>query len=195
MNAYSVALFLHTVGALGLFVAIGLEWTGLRQMRDAVPPEQFRAWMGILKSARGVGFASMLTTVITGFYMMATVWGGVAWLFVTMGSVVLVIALTQAVTAPRMAAIGLALAAGKGPLSREVHDLANHPRLWISIQVRVALALGIVFLKIAKPDWGWSLLTIGVAIVLGLLSALPVARREGTRAASAEWTGSVREGP
>ena len=107
----------------------------------------------------------------------------------------LVIALSLVLTGPRMAAIGRALAGGKGTVSPTLRSLANNPMLWISIQTRVANALGIVFLKIAKPDWGWSLLTIGVAIVLGLLSALPVARREGARVASAEWTGSVREGP
>jgi hypothetical protein len=52
----------------------------------------------------------------------------------------------------------------------------NHPILWISNQTRVAIILGLVYLKIAKPDLGGSLLTIGVAIVLGLASALPMSR-------------------
>ena len=30
---YSIALFVHIVGALGFFVALGLEWTGLSQIR------------------------------------------------------------------------------------------------------------------------------------------------------------------
>ena len=95
------------------------------------------------------------------------------------------IALAQVVTAPRMAAIGRALAAEKVPLSQTFHSLANHPLLWISIQTRVAIALGIVFLKIAKPDLGGSLITIGIAIVLGAASVLPLLRRERAQAASA----------
>ena len=39
MNDYSIALFLHIVGALGFFVALGLEWTGLRQIRSAMTLE------------------------------------------------------------------------------------------------------------------------------------------------------------
>jgi hypothetical protein len=66
----------------------------------------------------------------------------------------MVIALVQVVTAPRMAAIGQALAKEKGPLSQNFRNLASHPLLWISIQTRVAIALGIVFLKVAKPDLG-----------------------------------------
>jgi hypothetical protein len=47
----------------------------------------------------------------------------------------------------------------------------------------VAIALGIDSLKVAKPDWVGSLLTICVAIVLGVDSALYMSGREHTR----EW--------
>jgi hypothetical protein len=186
MNDYSIVLFIHIVGALGFFVALGLEWTSLSQIRSAMTLEQVRPWMGILKSVRKVGFVSMLTTVITGIYLMLTVWGGEAWIIVTVGSLVLVIALVQVVTAPRMAAIGQALVTEKGSISQAFHSIANHLFLWISIQTRVAIALGIVFLKIAKPDFGGSLLTIGVAIALGIASALPMPRRKPAQEGSAD---------
>jgi len=183
---YSIALFLHIGGALGLFAALGLEWIGLRQIRNAMNLGQVGSWMGILKKVRKVGFDSMLATVITGIYMMLIEWGGVAWIIVAMASLVLVIALSLALTGPRMAAIGRALATVKGPSSQTFHNLANHPLLWISIQTRVALVLGIVFLKAVKPDWGGSLATVGVAIVLGLASALPIFRRERAQEAPAD---------
>jgi hypothetical protein len=59
-----------------------------------------------------------------------------------------------ALTGPRVAAIGKALAAEKRLVSQTIHDLANHPILWVSIQTRLAIILAIVFLKIAKPDLG-----------------------------------------
>jgi len=178
MNVYSINLFLHIVGALGICVALGLEWTGLSQIRSAVTLQQVRGWMGILKNVRRVGFASMLTTVITGIYMMVVVWGGKAWIIVTVGSLVLLIGLAQVVTAPRMLAIGQALVKEKDRLSKTFYNLVNHPLLSISIQIRVAITLGIVFLKIAKPDLGGSLLTIVIAIILGFVSALPMPLRE-----------------
>ncbi len=150
MNYYSIALFLHVVGALGFFVALGLEWTGLWQIRRATTSEQIRAWMRISKSARSLGIASMLAILISGFYMMATAWGGVAWIIVALGALVLAVVLTMALTGPRMAAIGLALTREKGPVSHTHQNLANHPLLWISIQTRVAIALGIVFLMTVK---------------------------------------------
>lgn len=178
MSIDSIALFLHIVGALGLFVALGLEWTALRQIRSAGPAMPVRPWMQILKSTRGVGFASMLMAVVTGIYMTLTGWGLVPWIVVTLGSLVAVIALSVALTGPRMAAVGQALAAGKGAVTPTFHTLANHPLLLISIQTRVAIALGIVFLKTAKPDLAGSLLTIGVAVALGIASALPMPGRE-----------------
>jgi hypothetical protein len=186
MNDYSITLFLHIVGALGFFVALGLEWTGLSQIRSAMTLDQVRAWMGILKNVRKVGFVSMATTVVTGVYLMLTAWGGEAWIIVTVGALVLVIALAQVVTAPRMAAVGQALVMGKGSLSKTFYGLANHPLLSASIQTQMAIALGIVFLKIAKPDLGGSLLTIGVAIVLGLASSLYMPRRERVQAKPAD---------
>jgi hypothetical protein len=186
MNNYSITLFLHIVGALGFFVALGLEWTGLSQIRSARSLDQVRAWMGILKNVRKVGFVSMATTVVTGIYLMLTAWGGVAWILVTLGSLVLVIGLAQVLTAPRMAAIGQALVMGKGSLSTTFYGVANHPLLSASIHTQMAIALGIVFLKIAKPDLGGSLLTISVAIVLGLATTLYMPRRERVQAKPAD---------
>ncbi len=185
MSDYAIALFLHIVGALGFAVALGLEWAGLWQIRSANAPDQVRPWMGVLKGTRKVGFASMLTTVLSGLYMMATYWGAVAWLIVVVGALVLVIVLSLVLTGPRMVTIGRDLATEKGLLSPTFYSLANHPLLWISIQTRVAITLGIVFLKVVKPDLAGSLLTIGVAIVLGLASTLAMLRREQVQERSA----------
>jgi hypothetical protein len=185
MSDYAIALFLHIVGVMGFSAALGLEWAGLWQIRSAKAPEQVRPWMGVLKSTRKVGFASMLTTVISGLYMMATAWGAVPWLIATVGALVLVIVLSLVLTGPRMVAIGQDLATEKGLLSQAFHSLANHPRLWVSIQTRVAITVGIVFLKVVKPDLAGSLLTIGVAIVLGLASTLAMPHRERAQEQSA----------
>jgi hypothetical protein len=75
-----------------------------------------------------------------------------------------------------MAVVGHILATEKDSVSQTYYNLLNDPILWISVQTRVAIVLGIIFLKIATPGLGGSLLTIGVAIVLGLVSALPMFR-------------------
>jgi hypothetical protein len=187
MNYYSITLFLHIVSALGFFIALGLEWTRLRQMRNATTIEQVHASMRFYKSVRRLGMASMLTIIITGFYMMASIWGSVAWILVALGSLVLVIAITVVLTRPRITAIEPALTSEKGPLSPSLRQLATHPLLWISIQARVAIALGIVFLMTVKPGLGGSLLTIGVATVLGLAVSLPMTRSQRVQEGPAEF--------
>ncbi len=185
MDEHVIGLFLHVVGGIGFFVALGVEWTGLWQIRSAILPEQVRAWMGVFKGVNRVAFVFMATAVLTGIYSMLIEWGGVAWIIVTLVSFALVIVLNVAVTRPRLAAIGRALATEKGTVSKTLHSLASHPLLWISIQVRVVTTLGVVFLMIAKPDLVGSLLTIGISIVLGLASAIPMLRRERVQEALA----------
>jgi hypothetical protein len=185
MSNYSIALFLHIVGALGFFVVQGLEWIGLSQIRNTIFPEEARAIMGLLKRTNRLALVSVLTTVITGIYMMLTVWRGVPWIAIVLGSFVLETVLFVVLSRPRIAAIEQALDVEERSISKTLHTLVNHPILWMSIHTRTAILLGIVFLKIAKPDLGGSLLTISIAIILGLASALPALRHERVQAGSA----------
>jgi hypothetical protein len=128
--------------------------------------------MGILKSTQGVGLFSMLTAVVTGIYIMLTEWGFVAWIDVTIGALVSVILLSLLLTRPQMTAIGKAMVTEKSRIIKELPVITNNPYLWISVNTRVAIALGIVFLKTAKPELGGSLLVIVVAIALGLATSV-----------------------
>jgi len=174
MTDYSIALFLHIVAALGFFAALGAEWTAVRQLRRATTGEQVREWMGVAAGMRRLGMISMLTLLVSGFYMMATVWGGVAWIAVTLAALALLIALALALSGPPMAAIARAMTAENGPLSPSLAALLHDSRLRLGIQTRTAVALGLVFLMTVKPDLVGSLLAIAIAVVLGLASALPM---------------------
>src|SRR5262245_19442329 len=186
MNDYSIALFLHIVGALGFFVALGLEWTSLGHVRRATTVEQVREWMRVPSEMGRVGMIAMVTLLAAGLYMMATVWGGVAWILVTLGALVPMMVLGTVFTRRRMAAIGRAVSAERGSLSPALRHLPHNPLLAISLHTRVAIALGIVFLMTAKPDLGGSLLAIVIAAMLGLASALPILRREQAQGESNE---------
>jgi MFS family permease len=185
MSNYSIALFLHIVGALGFFVVQGVEWSGLSQIRSIILPEEARAILELIKRTNRLGFISILTTVTTGIYMMLTVWRFVPWILVVLGSLILEIVIFVVLSGPRMAAIEQVLDTEERSVSKTFHTLVNHPILWISIHTRTAILLGIVFLKIAKPDLVGSLLTISIAIVLGLTLVFPVLRHERVQAGSA----------
>lgn len=175
-TGFSIALFLHIVGALGIFAGLGLEWTGLAQLRKAASPDQVRPWMGVFKSSRSLGFVSMLVAVVTGLYMVVADVGPTPWVLVTLGVLVLLIVFSAAVTGPRMAAIGRLLPAEKPPVSDAFRRLAGSPALTLSLRLRLALALGIVFLKVLQPDWPGSLSTVAAAMLLAYGSTLPFPR-------------------
>ncbi len=178
MDSSAIGIFLHVVGGIGMCVALGMEWVGLWQLRSVIQPIQVRTAMGVVKGASKVGFISMLVTVIVGLYMIWIEWGFVSWIIVSLVALLAVIVLNLAVTRPRMVAVGQTFAKDKGMITEAFHHQANHPLLWVSIQSRVAIVLGISFLMIAKPDLTISLLTLVLSAVIGLAAAIPFLRRE-----------------
>src|SRR5438445_3063409 len=59
MTDYTIALFLHLVGALGMFVALAFErvaWAGLRRSATV---QEARGWLGRLGLVRPCGPASL----------------------------------------------------------------------------------------------------------------------------------------
>jgi hypothetical protein len=178
MNTYLLALYLHIVGALGFFVALGLEWTSVRQMRRAEHVEQIHDWVNISTGSARIGMPSMLLLIISGVYMGMAAWGMAAWMLVTLGAIVLLIILTLAFSRRRVAAIARAVAEAEGPVSPALRQLTQHPLLWGAIQTRVAIALGIVFLMAVKPDLLGSVITIGAAMGIGIGVAIPLRGRQ-----------------
>lgn len=174
MNLYSIALFLHIMGALGLFLTLGLEWMGLFGLRRAATVDQVRSWLYVSRSVGRVGLPAMLEVVISGAYMMAAAWGPVPWILVSIGAIVLLMASGMAILARRMGAIGKAAAQENGPIPFHLRQMLHSPLLWITIQTRMAVGLGIIYLMSVKPGLYGSLITMGVAIVLGLASGLLV---------------------
>ncbi len=177
MNVYSITLFLHIVGVLGLFVSLGLEWASLAYLPRASTGEQAREWLGLRGWVQRLGIASLVVILLSGFYMMATSWGWVGWIIVALGAMVLIAVLGATLTGLRTVALEQAAGAENGPISPAFRQRASDPLLWISVRTRAAIALGIVFLMVIKPTLVGSVATIVVAVVLGLISSLPMLRR------------------
>ncbi|HZD58699.1 MAG TPA: hypothetical protein VE136_18350 [Anaerolineales bacterium] len=177
ISLYTIALFLHIVGALGLFVALGVEWASRLYLRRAATFEQAREWLSTVNAQRRLYPISWLAILIPGFYMAATAWRATEWIPTALGAVVLLVVLGAAITGRRMGTIGQSVAAESGPISSTLRQRLDDPLLWASLRIRTAIALGIVFLMTVKPDLLGSLLTIGVAVVLGLALSLPVLGR------------------
>jgi hypothetical protein len=178
MTYYAIALFLHIVGALGFFAALGLEWVSLLHLRRATTTEEVRQWRRISNGSAQFGMPSMVLLLLSGVYMMVTVWGAVAWIIVSLGAIALMAIPGVAISGRKITAIGQVVDIEHGPVSPALQQRMHDPLLWLAIQTRLALALGIVFLMTVKPALYGSLLTIGLATLLGIASALPILARE-----------------
>ena len=158
MTLYSIALFLHIVGALLLFVTLTVEGIALRQLHRAATMEAAQVAAASLRLNRIVGPLSALGVLIPGLYMTATTWGWVPWIVVGLVSW-LAIAVLGAVNGVRILALDRSQALLTG---------IRNPIFMISWLTRVGIALGVVFLMTVKPGAAVALLAILLAAVAGL---------------------------
>ena len=170
MTLYSIALFIHIVGAVLLFVTLTVEGIALRLLRRAATIEAAQGAAALLQLNRIVGPLSALGVLIPGLYMTATNWGWVAWIVVALVSW-LAIAVLGAVNGIRI----LALERSQSLLSG-----IRHPQFLISWLTRVGMALGVVFLMTIKPGAGAAVIAIllGAAAGAALSLVLGVARAD-----------------
>lgn len=173
MSGYALLVFLHIVGALGMFAALGLEWAGLSNLRRAATVGQARDWLRLLGSVRRVGFPAMLTLLVTGIAMTATRWGAQGWISVGMVGLVLIAVLGAVLSGRRMGAIARAVATEEGPVSPALGSRLRDRVLVVSAWLRTTLALGIVFVMSTKPAASGALTAMGVALALGLVAGFP----------------------
>lgn len=172
MTFYTLALFVHILGALTLFGALGLEWAALRNLRRVETAEQAGEWLKVFALFPRIYPFAWLAIIVAGLYMTAAVWRGAGWIIVALISVVVLAAAGGALTNRRMAALAQGVGRERGALSTGLRATLQDPYLLAVFQVRLAFTLGIVFLMVTKPDLVVSLLDMGVATALGLLSTL-----------------------
>jgi hypothetical protein len=183
LTLYAVALFLHIVGALGVFAALALDWVGITYLRRARTAEQVREWAGIYRIIRVLGGASVGALLMFGLYMTAVSWGPTGWIGVGFISLVAIAALGAA-SGVGLSRILDATGGGDAPLGQEARARLGAGLYVVSVRARTALALGVVFLMTIKPDGPTSLLVSVIALALGIAAGVPAMRQGLMRAVS-----------
>lgn len=180
MSLYTLALFAHILGALGMFIGMGLQWAVVFRLRLARTVDQVREWSGLSRIAGRSGPVSGVLILAAGIYMTVTSWSLTApWIVVSLVAMLLMIGIGMGVTARRLRAIGRATLAGEADgaaISPDVARLIQEPVLWVSAQMTVGIAVGIVFLMTNKPGLVASLVAMAVALGLGLIAGLATVR-------------------
>ena len=146
MSWYSIALFLHIVGALLLFVLLTIEGVTLR------------GGTGAARLNRVLGPATLVLIVIPGFYMAFTDTGWTAWVIVGLVAYALI------------AAVGTytGVSVLRGRMAR--------PAAVVSWLARAGIAVGVVFDMTVKPDLLVSILAVVIATAAAAALGRPALR-------------------
>ncbi len=171
MTLYSLALFVHIVGALMLFTAFTSEGIALFHLRRATTSAEVEMWEGVAGLARIFGPASVVAILASGLYMMVSSWGWVPWLAIGLFAWLLV-AVMGAINGIRLSLVVRETRTDATAFSR-----LRSPAFVISWLTRLAIGLGIVFLMTDKPVLVWSLVCLAVAAAAGAVAGLLASRQ------------------
>lgn len=173
MTLYSACLFLHIVGALGLFAGIGLEQAGLAGLRQARTATQLGEWVKLLTLLRRVEGPAAGLIVVTGLYLAVTGGRREAWVGLGLLGLLAMAGFGIGVTRPRVGSIARAMAsAGRESIPSSLVRRLDDPGLRMAASLRAALGLGIVFLMAVKPGAPGAFATLGVALLAGVVIAM-----------------------
>jgi hypothetical protein len=176
MSTYTIMLFVHLVGVIGVFVGVGAWLFAVSALRRAQQVMQVRALAGLTVASGNVAVAGVLLLAIGGVYMALTVWGlRATWITVATVSFALLAPFGVLVIDPRIRAIAKAAdASPEGPVTASLAARVRDPIVGIGLHLYIAVLLGIVFLMTTKPTLVVSILAMAVAAALGLASGLPL---------------------
>jgi hypothetical protein len=170
----SLVLFTHVVGVIALFAALILEWLGLDAIRHSVTRAEGMAWVRLSVAVPRVLAIALGATVLSGFYLGSRLGMlGSSWMLPSYGALLLIGLSGGLMARPLVRTLRLAVRDPSDRTFRAVQASASGWLARVSVRIRAALALAIVYLMIGKPDVGIALIVIGIALVSALVASLP----------------------
>ena len=169
---FNIAIFLHLVGMVGLFIGYGLEWVASSLLRRSTNAEQVRTWLRIFRLSLPISGSGLLLLILSGVYF-ASIFESMkeGWMLASLLAIVFAFGIGFVFILLRVRMLGAVLPEGNTPLSEAGHASVQDPVILTLIRVRFLLALGVLYVMIAKPDLATSLFILLGAIVVGLISA------------------------
>jgi hypothetical protein len=177
MTPYSIAVFLHVVAVLGLFVALGAEWLLLSNILLATDTAEARSLVRASAMLPRVAFSSLVFILLTGVYLeaKAKLWT-MPWIQVSLGAIVLT-GFLGGVAERRRRAMPKP-AANDSRTSLDIYRCsAADAVLQTTVRVRFATALAAVLLMVTRSDMTASVLIMGAALASGSFWSAPTWKR------------------
>jgi hypothetical protein len=168
MNERSVSLFIHLLGVVTLFIAIGINQRVGAKIRAATSVEELRLWLGLVRSTSPMFPVAFLLILATGLFMAARSFSfDTPWIAVAIVSVVVALAIGGGVVGRALGGVGKSAASASSITPELARAIAN-PVPWVGLGINNGIAVGLLWIMVAKPGWGQS---IGVVVVLALAGA------------------------
>lgn len=184
---YQLALYVHILGVLLLFVAVGAESLAAWGIGRAQTLDALRLWLRAAKGPEKLFPLAGALILIAGLYMAITVWHGTPWVDLGFLGLIGFSVAGAVVNGGRFKAVEKAVdAGGAGAIPDDVRRELANPTLRISLWAMSVGALGIVYMMVVKPDWVGSIAALVVASILGALVGALVGQRKAPVVASEE---------
>ncbi|MGZ3680107.1 MAG: DUF2269 family protein [Ktedonobacterales bacterium] len=177
MSLYTLALYIHVIGAICIFTGIGIWLFSAAVLRRALSVEQVRLIARPTVACGNLVIGALLILGAAGIYMALTAWDArrAPWIVVATVSFLLLGPIGAFVLDPRLRAIArIARSAPDGPLPADLALRVRDPVLGAGLQFFIAMLAGIVFLMITKPLVVEAVLAMAASIAVGLISAVPL---------------------
>src|SRR5579863_4213201 len=162
MNLYPIALFVHLVGVIGVFVSLGTWTFGYAALWRAGRVEQVRDIAVLMVWSGYIAVGSLLLLGVAGGYMALTTWGWrTGWIDVATVSFLLAgIGGTIAID-PRVRALAARTRdLPAGPLTEPLAMAARDPVVGSGLLIYLTVLLGIVYLMADKPSVAVSVVAV-----------------------------------
>ena len=169
---FTIAIFLHLVGMVGLSMGYGLEWVASSLLRGSTNADQVRAWLRIYSLSLPISGASLLLLILSGVYF-ASIFESMkeGWMLSSLLATVFAFGIGFVFILRRVRMLRVVLPEGNTPLSEAERASVQDPVIFTLVRVRLLLMLGVLYLMITKPDLTTSLFSLLGAIVVGLIAA------------------------
>lgn len=177
VNAYNVALFLHIVGAVTLFIAMGLVQRVGTQMRGAGNLDELRLCLRLVRTTGTMYPVALGLLLLTGLYMAGTAWSfETPWVVVGIVSLLVISGVGGGFVGRRFGGIGRDAGAA-GSLSADLVRRVREPKLWAAATMLNGLAMGVLWLMAVKPGLIHSLVVVVALALMGAVAGTSASRR------------------
>ena len=170
---YNIVLFVHILGAVLMFIAMGILFTAMISMLHAKEKDEVHKWSALAVKLDGLMPLSTLLIIAPALYLVFSAWGwGVAWINVSLALFVVMSVMGPMINLRRLKSIMDAASSETGTVpSAALLSKVRDRALWNSVSVMSMLTVGILFLMAVKLPLLGSLATIGFAVIAGFVLA------------------------